>query len=130
MGGKSLFTDSTHLKANANKRRHTVHEVEQAPMEYLAELNAAIDEDRKTHGKKPLKPAASEPKTKPTKISTTDADAGYMVRDHKPEGFFYLDHRTVDGKYNIITDTYVTPGNVHDSRPYLGRWIANAIALV
>jgi len=44
-----------------------------------------------------------------------------MVRDGKPKGFFYLDHRTVDGKCNIITDTHVTPGNVHDSRPYLER---------
>lgn len=39
-----------------------------------------------------------------------------MVQDDKPKGFFYKDHRTVDGKYNIIVDTYVTAGNVHDSR--------------
>lgn len=44
-----------------------------------------------------------------------------MVREGKPEGFFYLDHRTVDGKYNFITDVFVTPGNVHDSIPYLER---------
>jgi hypothetical protein len=44
-----------------------------------------------------------------------------MVRDGKPEGFFYLDHRTVDFKYNIITDVHVTPGNVHDSVPYISR---------
>ena len=44
-----------------------------------------------------------------------------MTRDNKPQGFFYLDHRTVDGKHAIITDTFVTPGNVHDSRPYLER---------
>src|SRR5690606_2962621 len=50
-----------------------------------------------------------------------DPDSGYMVRDGKPEGFFYLDHRTVDGKYNFITDVYVTPGNIHDSVPYLER---------
>lgn len=35
--------------------------------------------------------------------------------------FCYLDHRTTDMKYNIITDAYVTPGNVHDSVPYLSR---------
>jgi hypothetical protein len=28
---------------------------------------------------------------------------------------------TVDGRCNIITDTYATPANVHDSIPYLGR---------
>jgi hypothetical protein len=44
-----------------------------------------------------------------------------MVRDGKPKGFFYLDHRTVDGKANIITDTHVTPANIHDSLPYLER---------
>ncbi|MCZ0865924.1 hypothetical protein O0V09_11975 [Dasania sp. GY-19] len=44
--------------------------------------------------------------------STTVPDSGYMVRDEKTKGFFCLDHRTVDGKCNIITD-------VHDSVPYL-----------
>lgn len=44
-----------------------------------------------------------------------------MFRTGKPEGFFYLDHRTVDFKYNIITDVHITPGNVHDSLPYLER---------
>jgi transposase len=121
IGGQALYTDSTHLKANANKRRHTVHEVTQSPMAYLDELNAAIDADREAHGKAPLKDKAESPVTKPTKVSDTDPDAGYMVRDQKPEGFFYLDHRTVDGKHNLITDTHVTPGNVHDSRPYLER---------
>lgn len=58
---------------------------------------------------------------KEVKVSTTDPDSGYMVRDGKPEGFFYLDHRTVDGKYNVITDVHVTAGNVHDSVPYLTR---------
>ncbi|KZM38546.1 transposase, partial [Marinomonas sp. SBI22] len=48
-------------------------------------------------------------------------DSGYMVRDQKPKGFFYLDHRTVDSKVNIITDVHVTSGNVHDARPYMAR---------
>ena len=43
------------------------------------------------------------------------------MRDGKPKGFYYLDHRTVDVKYNIITDTFVTAGNVADSEPYLER---------
>lgn len=58
---------------------------------------------------------------KEIKVSKTDPDSGYMIRDGKPEGFFYLDHRTVDTKYNLITDVHVTPGNVHDSVPYLLR---------
>ncbi|AEP92521.1 putative transposase [Bacillus subtilis subsp. subtilis str. RO-NN-1] len=31
-----------------------------------------------------------------------------MDRENKPEGFFYLDHRTTDMKHNIITDAFVT----------------------
>jgi transposase len=121
IGGHALYTDSTHLKANANKNRHTTHEVEITPMAYLEELNEAIEDDRQAQGKKPLGPRDQQVKTKPTKISHADPDAGYMVRDKKPEGFFYLDHRTVDGQHNIITDSYVTPGNINDSRPYLER---------
>ena len=54
-------------------------------------------------------------------MSTTDKESGFMVRDGKPKGFFYLEHRTVDIKYNIITDSHVTPGNTNDVDPYLSR---------
>lgn len=119
--GRVLYTDSTHLKASANKHKFDVKEVEVAPQAYLDELEAAVDEDREVHGKPPLAPKDGKPRTKSTKVSRTDKDAGYMVRDGKPKGFFYLDHRTVDGAHGIITDTHATPGNVHDSRPYLER---------
>ena len=51
-----------------------------------------------------------------------------MVREGKPKGFFYLDHRTVDGRLGIITDTYATPANVHDSIVYLGGSTASGNA--
>ncbi|GAA4530168.1 hypothetical protein GCM10023174_20240 [Chelativorans composti] len=50
---------------------------------------------------------------KETKVSRTDPDAGSLVREGKPTGFFYLDHRTVGGRLAIITDTHVTPASVH-----------------
>ena len=121
VSGRVLYTDSTHLKASANKNKFDVKQVEVAPQAYLDELDAAVDEDRETHGKPPLKTKDRAPKIKATKVSRTDKEAGYMVRDGKPKGFFYLDHRTVDGAHGIITDTHATPGNVHDSRPYLAR---------
>lgn len=119
--GAVLYTDSTHLKANANKNKFDVAEVTVKPREYLAALDEAISEDRAEHGKKPLKASAAGPEMRRIKVSRTDADAGYMVREGKPKGFFYLDHRTVDGRHAIVTDTYATPANVHDSVPYLGR---------
>lgn len=128
--GRVLYTDSTHLKANANRNKFDPVQVQQTPSAYLAELDAAVDADRVAHGKKPFKRddgeggGNSSPSTKGTKeikVSRTDPDSGYMVRDDKPRGFFYLDHRTVDAKHAIITDTHVTPGSVHDSQPYLAR---------
>lgn len=119
--GRVLYTDSTHLKADANKNKFDKKDVEKSTCSYFDELERDINRDRAEHGKKPLKPEPNEPEVKETKVSTTDPDSGYMVRDGKPEGFFYLDHRTVDGKNNIITDSHVTAGNVHDSVPYLER---------
>lgn len=122
IGGHTLYTDSTHLKANANKRKAVNKEVAVSASAYIAELNKAVEEDRLAHGKAPLKQDDSkEPETKNQKVSTTDPDSGFMTREGKPQGFFYLDHRTVDGRHGIITDTFVTPGNVHDSQPYLSR---------
>jgi len=119
--GKVLYTDSTHLKANANKNRFDLEVVAKSRADYWDDLDAAIDEDRAAHGKKPLKAKERQPVEKETKVSRTDPDAGYMVRDGKPKGFFYLDHRTVDAAHAIITDTHATPANVHDSIIYLGR---------
>nr|QIE07375.1 hypothetical protein [Burkholderia sp. B8(2020)] len=55
--------------------------------------------------------------SKQINVSCTDPHSGYRVRDDKPKGFFYLDHRTVEAKHAIITDTHVTPASVHDSQP-------------
>ena len=119
--GKTLYSDSTHLKANANKHKYDLQDVQKSTRDYLETLEGDVTKDREAHGKKPLKAKESAPEVKETKVSTTDPDSGYMVREGKPEGFFYLDHRTVDSRHNIITDTFVTPGNVHDSIPYLTR---------
>lgn len=119
--GTVLYTDSTHLKANANKGKYDLEGIAKSRSDYWDDLDAAIDEDRAAHGKKPMKAKERLPAEKETKVSRTDPEAGYMVRDGKPKGFFYLDHRTVDGKLGIITDTFATPANVHDSIVYLSR---------
>jgi transposase len=119
--GTVLYTDSTHLKANANKGKYDLAMVAKSRADYWADLDRAIEAERTLHGQKPLKAKEREAPVKQTKISRADPDAGYMVREGKPKGFFYLDHRTVDGRCGIITDTYATPANVHDSIVYLGR---------
>lgn len=119
--GRVLYTDSTHLKADANKNKFDRGVVAKSRADYLDALEAAVASERQERGHKPLPPKEPAPDTKETRISRTDADSGYMMREGKPEGFFYLDHRTVDSAHNIITDTHATPGNVNDSTVYLGR---------
>jgi IS5 family transposase len=116
-----LYTDSTHLKASANKKRFDIARVSKSRADYWDALDAAVEEDRIAHGKKPLAVKEHQPASGDTKVSRTDPESGYMARDGKPKGFFYLDHRSVDGQHAIITDTFVTAGNVHDSTIYLGR---------
>jgi transposase len=120
VGGRLLITDSTHIRANANNNRYEIQEVTCTPEEYVRELENAINEDRVAHGKKELSPN-EELVQKSAKISTTDPESGFMMRKGKPEGFHYLDHRTVDHKFNIITDVHITAGNVNDATVYLER---------
>jgi transposase len=53
--GKILYTDSTHLKANANKNKFTKEEVSQSTKDYFEELEKDVNDDRIAHEKEPLK---------------------------------------------------------------------------
>ncbi len=52
--GERLITDSTHIKANANKRKYRVAQVPESTKGYLAELDKAVQEDRAKGGKNGL----------------------------------------------------------------------------
>lgn len=124
--GRQLFTDSTLLKANANRKRfeeRRVEQVKQEAREYLEDLDREVEEDRHLHGKKPLKEKQEEAQgdNRAVKVSLTDPESGYVYREGKPEGFYYSSHVTVDGKHNLVTDVHVTAGNVSDGSCYLQR---------
>ena len=55
VSGKVLYTDSTHLKANANNKKFVKEQVEKSVKDYVTELDQAIEEERIKHNKKPLK---------------------------------------------------------------------------
>ncbi|MFB8733370.1 hypothetical protein ACEQPO_03850 [Bacillus sp. SL00103] len=42
VGGRVLFTDSTHLKANANKHKYTRKTIEQDTQNYINDLEEAV----------------------------------------------------------------------------------------
>ena len=116
--GKLLLTDSTHVRANARNDLYETVTVEDEPSAYIKRLNkkaveeGLLTEDYEDHIK---------PKTKEIKQSTIDPESGYMHRPGKPNGFYYLSHQTCDSENGLITDVFVTPGNVRDSSPHSER---------
>ncbi len=108
-----FFMDSTHRKANANKNKYEDELVKEVKKRKI-DLEEEINEERKRIGEKEFE-YKDEYEEKHIKVSKTDKESGYYHRDNKEKGFMYLEHRTVNGKCNIITDAYVTKGNIHDS---------------
>lgn len=130
VGGAILYTDSTHIKAKANKHKKKQITVEQTPKAYLEELDAQVDLDRRVLGKKPFERddghkdegtggqggSSGSGMTKRME-STTDPESGQQSREGKPDGFHYSEHRTVDSKNNVIVNVHVEPANINDVTP-------------
>ena len=54
VGGAILYTDSTHIKAKANRHKKKLVEVAVTPKAYLSELDAQVDQERRDWGKSRL----------------------------------------------------------------------------
>lgn len=122
--GRLAVTDSTHVKASASRASAQEIDVQKEAGNYWERLDAYEEdglEERQT-GKRRAKRTKQVNKDKRRsrkKVSRTDPEAGYMKRPGKPSGFYYLSHQTTDPDHGVITAVTVTPGDVHDSQPYL-----------
>lgn len=124
----TVFADSTHQKASANKRKHERKIVELTRKKYEDELLEEINEDRISHGKKKIDRLESEEydfdeesgeqilvtKTKEIKASLIDPDAGNYHKGEHEECFAYS-HQTFCDCNGFILCHVTVPGNVHDS---------------
>ena len=124
VGGEILYTDSTHIKAKANKHKKALVTVNETPKEYIEELNEQIDLDREILNKEPFDrddddsdEGSGGTGTTTRMVSTTDPESGQQTREGKPDGFHYSEHRTVDSKNNVIVNVHVEPANVNDITP-------------
>lgn len=118
VGGQILYTDSTHVKAKANKHKKVTVEVQRTPKAYLAELDEAVAADRQELGKKPFDPKdGDQPPTASIQQSRNDPESGQLHKEGKPDGFHYSEHRTVDSKHNIVVNVRITPANINDVDP-------------
>jgi len=84
---------------------------------------AAVNADCEAHGLKPL-PALDEEEleselaAEKITASLTDPEVAMLRREGKPDGFHYLQHRTVDSRYSFILDVFVTSAAMTDARVY------------
>ena len=109
-----IFVDSTHIKANANRKKQMKVHVPAAVKTYEEQLHKEINEDRDDHGKKPLKEKEEKEETVEKTVSTTDPESGLFHKGEHQKCFAY-EAQTVCDKNNFILDTAVVPGNIHDS---------------
>ena len=115
-----VFIDGTHIKANANLKKHIKKSIPVAARRYQEQLTEEIDADREAHGKKPLKKdddgdkPSGPPKEKTIIESTTDPESGVFHKGEHKKCFAYEAH-TVCEKRGYVLEVEVTPGNVHDS---------------
>lgn len=126
VSGRLAATDSTHVKANASRASEGLVEMPESPGAYWERLDAYEEEgleevERRTgkRRKKRVKQIKKDSRRTKKRVSRTDPEAGHMKRPGKPEGQYYLAHQTVDTDHGIILGVTVTPGDVHDSVPYL-----------
>ncbi|WP_143329665.1 transposase, partial [Clostridium baratii] len=110
---EQIYIDSTHIKASANKKKYKKVNLQVELKKYQDKLNDEIDNDRKNHGKKPLKKDLII-KEKEIIKSTTDEESGMFYKTEKEKCFAYLAHTACDDN-NFIFGFDITPGNIHDS---------------
>ena len=110
---KYIFIDSTHIKANANKKKYRKELAQTMTKHYESKLLEEINEYRISEDKKPFKKKENK-EYKLRTVSTSDPESGYFVKgDHQPV-FAYSSHVCCD-KNNFILSCEVTSGNIHDS---------------
>lgn len=114
---ESIFVDSTHIKANANKHKATNEKVMIEGKIYQDELDKEINNDRIAHGKKEVN-VTDIVKTKNRKVSITDPESGLFHKGEKEKCFAYTATAACD-KNGFILLTHLEPGNVHDSRSFV-----------
>jgi transposase len=124
--GRLVGTDSTHVKANASRASEELVEMPVEPGAYWERLDqyeeAGLEELAERTGKRRktrTRQLKRDTRRSHKRVSRTDPEAGHMKRPSKPEGQYYLSHQTVDCDRGVILDVTVTPGDVHDSVPYL-----------
>lgn len=121
-----VFVDATHVKACANSKKMRRKIAQEEALFYKDLLKKEINEDRESHGKKPLKDKDDDNHTgtgsntgREIKTSTTDPESGWFRKGEHKHVFAYAVETACD-KNGWILGYTVNPGNQHDSRTFKG----------
>ena len=131
----TVYGDSTHQKANANKNKYTDEEVEIMKKVYENDLLEEINKDREEHGKKPIKKNEKEElnfdegtgklkreiETKHIKMSKTDPESGCFHKGEKEKCFAYS-HQTFCDRNGFVLASVCVAGNIHDSVSFFSAY--------
>lgn len=133
---ESVFGDSTHQKASANKKKSVNKEVEIIKKKYDDELLEEINRVRvEEYGQKPIKTLEStetifdeetgeeieKVKTKTIAESTTDKESGMFHKGEKEKCFAYS-HQTFCDRHGYVLYSVTVPGNIHDSQSFFDAY--------
>ena len=125
---ETVFGDSTHQKACANKRKHERKEIEITKKKFEDDLLEEINIDRTVHGKKKIDHLDREEydfdentgeqiivsRKKEIKASLSDPEAGNFHKGDHEECFAYS-HQSFCDTNGFIIAYETVPGNIHDS---------------
>lgn len=132
---ETVFGDSTHMKASANKRKSISEEVELTKKKFEDDLLDEINEVRRDNGQKEFDSLrrteydydeeTGEVKeridTKTVKQSLTDPESGNFHKGEHEECFAYC-LQTICEKNGFVLATCTVPGNIHDSISFYGAY--------
>ena len=126
-----VFVDATHIKARANNKKMRKRIAKQEALFYEDMLKKEINQDRTEHNKKPLKdhddhddgnPPPDVPSGgKEIKESTSDPESGWFHKGEHKQVFAYSVETACD-KNGWVLGYTVSPGNLHDSRTFIGLY--------
>ena len=132
---ETVFGDSTHMKASANKRKSISEEVALTKKKFEDDLLDEINEVRRHNGQKEFDSLrrteydydeeTGEVKeridTKTVKQSLTDPESGNFHKGEHEECFAYC-LQTICEKNGFVLATCTVPGNIHDSISFYGAY--------
>lgn len=123
-----VFVDATHVKARANSKKMQKRIAHEEALFFEELLEKEINEDRKAHGKRPLKEKRDDDDHTPSggngikeertiKTSTSDPESGWFRKGEHKNVFAYAVQTACD-KNGWILGYSVHSGNLHDSRTF------------